>query len=154
MEQDTMALMTLAASAAASVGALGAALATWKGATAWKAQARCESQRLALERWFTAGVKFRGRLKFVYKDRVAWAVPADRPDIERVSESFWEWNATWPAVAANLEGDLLALATQLWTDVYLAYAAFMEGDGTLTALGNAVEAAYNSTLLKQAVARR
>lgn len=133
---DSLALACTAISAVAAAYALF----TWKK----------EARYAAVSTWFSNAVRFRGDLNFIYKEKLSWNDEKDKEEIERLSKSFWEWNATWPAAKASLSGSVLQTATNLWEAVFVAYSSIMRGEPSFPQLNNAVEAIYNSDLLRRA----
>ena len=131
---DSVALICTAISAVAAAYALF----TW----------RKEARYAAVNLWFSNAVRFRGELNFIYKDKIEW--PTDKDEIERLSKSFWEWNATWPAARASLSGAMLQTAASFWEAVFVAYSEIMRGEPSFPKLKDAVEEIYNSDLLQRA----
>ncbi|HKM37653.1 MAG TPA: hypothetical protein VJY83_08475 [Thiopseudomonas sp.] len=148
MPVETLSTVTTLAS---TLAAFIAAFAALKSVSSWKKQARFESKRDAINTWVSGAVLFRGRLKFIYKSDVKW--PEDKAEIELISEHFWNWNSTWPYAKASLDGELEKEAFILWNNVYLSYSSVMEGKANINTLGLAVEAVYNSSIIKSIITK-
>ena len=141
---DTIAVVTMIGTLLSAVAAVIAAWAAARSLKTWKASVRYERRCDAVAAWVGGAAIFRGKLKFIYKEQIAW--PADKQDIEYLSGHFWAWVALWPSVRAALHGDIGVQAERLWGSVFSAYQQAM-GGGPLNELGAAVEAVYNSNLL-------
>lgn len=140
------------ATALAAIGSLVAAWAAWKSTNSWRISQRFDWRSKAVQAWVGESVAFRGRLKFVYKQKLKW--PEDKSDIEYISGHFFSWVALWPGVRASLKGDLKVQAESLWENVYNSYSALMDGNGSLEELSVSVQAIYNSDLLEKVVANK
>lgn len=145
MSNDVVTLITMICTLFSAIGALVAAYAAMKSTKVWKESQRFDSRSKAVQAWVGEAAAFRGRLKFVYKDKLSW--PNDKKEIEYISGYFWSWVALWPSVKASLDEGQKKQAESLWEGVYKTYRALMSNEGRLEQLGESVEAIYNSDLL-------
>jgi len=147
LSNELITLITMIGTLLSAIGALVAAYAAMKSTKTWKESQRFDSRSKAVQAWVGEAAAFRGRLKFIYKEKLGW--PADQKEIEYISGSFWSWVALWPSVKASLDGDLRKQAELLWGDVHNSYNALMSSEGSLEQLGKSVQAVYNSDLLSK-----
>ena len=150
MTNEAIALMTMIGTLLSAIGALLAAYAALKSTKTWEKSQRTESRTKAVQAWVGEAAAFRGRLKFVYTNKLNW--PENQKEIEYISRHFWSWVALWPSVKATLEGGVKEQAEFLWANVYEAYSQLMSGDGSVEILGETVQAVYTSDLLNKVLA--
>ncbi|MDV6315921.1 hypothetical protein [Idiomarina sp. HP20-50] len=145
MSNEAITLITMIGTLLSAIGAVVAAYAAMKSTRTWKESQRFESRSKAVQAWVGEAAAFRGRLKFIHKDKLIW--PDDQKEIEYISRHFWSLVALWPSVKASLDGCLRAQAESLWCDVYDSYSALMSNKGSLEQLGDSVQNVYASDLL-------
>src|SRR5690606_23022825 len=152
LSNEAIALITMIGTLLSAIGALVAAYAAMKSTRIWKESQRFDSRSKAVQAWVGEAAAFRGRLKFVYKEKLDW--PKDQKEIEYISGHFWSWVSLWPSVKASLDGNVRKQAESLWNDAHNSYSALMSNRGSIEQLGESVQAVYNSDLLNKVLENR